>query len=275
MNAPEPPHRQWLHALEDEPTVPGTAMQLARIFADYAARSGTTAVVSYTSLIRQTHRTREAISDAIKWLTGHGWLIRRSRLDGQKAVYDLAAGHAGEKPKPKSYRKTSSLGEPVGSANRSAQQTAPGARDLPSGTRSGLPSEPVGSANRSAQRTATSSLSEPEPVGSANYIRPRLDTSLSPRGLHAALAAVVPDVTERETDQIRQLIGRRPGVRSVAAVMRTEIESGYGPELVAQVRKAQERATRNGPMTERCRSATHPGPRDTPCMDWCTCPCHD
>ena len=71
---PEPHHRQWLHAVEDDRTVPGTAMQVARIFADYAAsREGCrSATVSYPVLQRQTHRSRDAIDEALTYLTSHG-----------------------------------------------------------------------------------------------------------------------------------------------------------------------------------------------------------
>jgi hypothetical protein len=57
-----------------------------------------------------------------------------------------------------------------------------------------------------------------------------------PNALRERLAAVVPDVTERETAMVLELIGRRPRVDSPAAVMLHEIGLGLGPSLVAEVR---------------------------------------
>lgn len=85
---------------------------------------------------------------------------------------------------------------------------------------------------------------------------------LSGSSLRRALAAVVPDVTERETQLIREKIGKRPGVRSDVAVMHSEIEAGKGPALVADIRGAI-----------RARTPT-PLRRADQC-GWCSRPGHD
>ena len=88
----------------------------------------------------------------------------------------------------------------------------------------------------------------------------------------------MPDVTERETALVKQLIGRRKGVVSAAAVMRAEIEAGNGPDLVKQVREKEQAAERaaSGRMTGSCRGGLHPRPgtTDPACMAWCECTCH-
>ena len=88
--------------MEAESTIPGTVMQVARIYADYAAsRGGRSAGVSYPVLIRQTHRSRDALVEAHDWMTTHGWLRLRPGKDGeqwrdgQRKSYDLTIGHAG------------------------------------------------------------------------------------------------------------------------------------------------------------------------------------
>lgn len=248
-------------------TVPGTPMQIARIIADYAAgKGGRWAQVSYVELIRQTHRTRDAIADGIAHLVENGWLtLRGDWRPGQEKPYNLTI--PGQKHN-RSAQPTSRPSRPPG-MNQSAQQngTGPLSRLLPSGP-----------ADQSAQPTTTVLPSRPEPVGSADYIRPTSFTSLSMRGLHAALARQVPDVTERETAAVKQLIGRRKGVVSAAAVMRTEIEAGNGPDLVKQVRAAAQASERAaaGRMTQACRRGLHPRPgtADQACMSWCSCTCH-
>lgn len=72
-------------------------------------------------------------------------------------------------------------------------------------------------------------------------LKPETESSLSgarPSGSHADLLAVVPDVTERETELVLALLGNRQGVRSAAAVLPAEIRHGNGPALVAEVRAA-------------------------------------
>lgn len=229
----EPWHRRWLHALEADLTVPGTAMQIGRIYADYASsKGGRWADPSYVELVRQTHRTRDAIADAIEFLVTREWLhLRGTWQPGQAKSYDLII--------------------PGQRRNRSAQPTSrpsrtPGREQSAQPAGSVRESRPVpsGPAGQPAQPATTVRESRPDPAGSADYIRPRRFSSLSVRGLHQALAAEVPDVTERETIEVRDMIGRRPGVVSAAAVMRTEISAGNGPKLVAQVRGTAAAAAR-------------------------------
>jgi hypothetical protein len=61
---------------------------------------------------------------------------------------------------------------------------------------------------------------------------------------HAQLAAVVPDVTERETELVLQMLNKRPAVQSATAVLPHEIRNGNGPALVAQVRPSAATADR-------------------------------
>jgi hypothetical protein len=230
----EPWHRRWLHALEADRTVPGTAMQMGRIYADYAAsKGGRWADPAYPELIRQTHRTRDAISTGIGFLVDHGWLrLRGEWVPGQAKTYDLIIpGQRRNRPVP-----------PTSRLSRTPEQKRPAE---PTGSVRPSRPEASGPADQPAQPTTTVRPSRPEASGPAGRIRLTSSTSLpplSPRGLHARLAQAVPDVTERESDQVRQLIGRRPGIRSAAAVMRAEIEQGNGPALVRQIRTEQQRA---------------------------------
>jgi len=225
-------HRQWLHAMEADPTVPGTVMQVARVYADYAAsRGGRSAGVSYPTLIRQTHRSRDALAEAHEWMTAHGWLRLRPAengdpwRDGQRKTYDLTTGRPGEKRKPVR------LPERSGDQNRSGSRTG-----LPY-DRSGYRTGSAG-ANRSGRQTATSPVAGTEPVRLPERERlTSVTSSLSRRTLHDQFAVAVPGVTERETAMVLELIGRRPRVESPAAVMIHEIGLGLGPALVAAVRE--------------------------------------
>ena len=99
----EPYHRRWLHALEDDSTVPYYAMQVARVFADYAATTAKNAAasggewnglvhVNWTMLVRHTHQRNDRLSQSLDFLTGHGWLIAEPRKNGQRQFYSLADG---------------------------------------------------------------------------------------------------------------------------------------------------------------------------------------
>ena len=243
-------HRDWLHAIEDDVSVPDYAVFCARIYADFAARSADGVVqVRWSMLLHLTHMRREKAARALAWLTEHKWLEEEPGADGQPAKRGQVVRRRLRMPP-----EVVPTPEPV-----------PDAEPVPEPVPASEP-EPV-------------PASEPEPVPASELRTYRTSrtvkpTSLSPRGLHAALAEVVPDVTERESDLIRQLIGRRPGVVSAAAVMRTEIQSGNGPDLVAQVRRAKQRTAKPGPQTSACRSGAHPRGSDPPCMSWCSCTCH-
>jgi hypothetical protein len=91
---------------------------------------------------------------------------------------------------------------------------------------------------------------------------------LSGSKLRRALAAVVPGVTETETQFIREKIGRRPGVRSDVAVMFSEIDAGNGPALVADIRGDIRGATSTSVRT--------PAPLQYAALcGWCSRPGHD
>ncbi len=82
------------------------------------------------------------------------------------------------------------------------------------------------------------------------------EVPLSPRpgSLHAALNAVVPGVTERETKLALKEIKSRPGVRSAVAVLRTEIQNGGAPDLIAKIRRDEAVTTTSGlpPLCGEC-----------------------
>jgi hypothetical protein len=87
------------------------------------------------------------------------------------------------------------------------------------------------------------------------------DLSSAPRGLHAELAAVVPNVTQRETELILEMIAARTGVRSATAVLRAEIRDGNGAALVAQVRRSTKGSLSHPParsLCGRCGNGVHP-----------------
>lgn len=258
----EPYHRQWLHAMEAEPTVPGTVMQVARIYADYAAsRGGRSASVTYPVLIRQTHRSRDALAEAHEWMTAHGWLRLQPGKDGkpwregQRKTYDLTFGRSGEK------RKAVRLSERSAEQKRSGEQT--GSDSKRSDDRNGSTE-----ADQSGEQTATSPVAGTEPVRSPD--RERLTSGTSslsgPVGLYATLAAVVPGVTQREFELVRDMIGARRGVQSATAVLRAEIRDGNGPALVARIRRQNASA---GPGSDvsvralcgRCGAPGHPKDR--------------
>jgi len=225
----EPYYRQWLHAMEDDRSVPGTAMQVARIFADYAASRGeTTTSVSWAALQRQTHRSTDAISQAIRYLLDYEWLEPHPRKSRQRAVYSLTLGTPS---KPSKLLRPSEQSGPAGySGYRSTTTPATGVQPLR------LP-EQSGSGEYSGHRSTTTPATGAQPLRSSEHERLTSATSLSGIGeLHAALSAAVPDVTERETELALAEIQTRPGVRSAVAVLRTEINNGGAPGLIAKIR---------------------------------------
>lgn len=90
----------------------------------------------------------------------------------------------------------------------------------------------------------TTGSPEPHDTDHPNYVRPTYlidlvqDLSPAPRGLHALLATVVPDVTKRETELVLEMLAASPGVRSATAVLRSEIRDGTAPARVDQVRRS-------------------------------------
>jgi hypothetical protein len=88
--AKRPHHRVWLHALEDDRSVPDYAMQAARVYADFAARSNERGVhVSFRMLLRCTHMWRNRAGWSVAWLRDHGWLETAECGNGKKSFYHL------------------------------------------------------------------------------------------------------------------------------------------------------------------------------------------
>ena len=95
---PPPYHRQWLHALERDTTVPSTAMQVARVLADHAPEDDREHTwVTRIRLRAQTHLAYDAIHTALAYLVGHVWLIPQDHIRGQRIIYHLAFGLPGKK----------------------------------------------------------------------------------------------------------------------------------------------------------------------------------
>jgi hypothetical protein len=88
--APQPLHRQWLHALEDDLAIPPHVMQVARVYADFAAASKDGRVhVSWRMLRRCTHQRNDRITQSLDYLTFRGWLIEEPAKNGQRKYYWL------------------------------------------------------------------------------------------------------------------------------------------------------------------------------------------
>ena len=117
----EPWHRRWLHALEDDASVPGTPMQIARIYADWAvSKGGRWADVSLIELVRQTHRSRDVIIHAVQYLVTHGWLqLREPWTSGQAKHYDLTFPQDSPRHRP---------AQPAGRPSRPPRQNRPAHR---------------------------------------------------------------------------------------------------------------------------------------------------
>ena len=68
-------HREWLHVLEDDTSVPDYALFVARVYADFSGISRSSVIwVGWSALQRMTHMHNDKISRALHWLTEHGWL---------------------------------------------------------------------------------------------------------------------------------------------------------------------------------------------------------
>lgn len=243
----EPYHRQWLHALEDEPTAPSEVMSAARVYADFAPSSGGSHTrVSCRTMRHLTHMSYDLIEAANRWMITYGWLTAPPHKNGHRITYGLTMGSSGPKRrrpgKPAPRDDPASAAQPLRTTERPADENRSASRnalaDDRSVTRNGH--------DRSAARNATVPRHGTPPFRAAERERQTSDTvSLARPTLHAALAAAVPDATERETDQIRDMIRQRPGVKSAVAVMRAEIRDGEGPALVAAIR-ARAAGTRPG-----------------------------
>jgi len=83
-------HRQWLHALEDDRSVPAYAMQAARVYADFAASAGERGVhVSFRMLLHCTHLWRNRAAKSVGWLRDNGWLETAEAGNGKRSYYFL------------------------------------------------------------------------------------------------------------------------------------------------------------------------------------------
>lgn len=92
--AEEPAHRRWLHALEDDTSVPYYAMQVARVISDFAATAPDGRVhvhVRWSMLLRCTHQRRDRLAQSLAYLIDHGWLMPEPRKNGQRKYYLLAS----------------------------------------------------------------------------------------------------------------------------------------------------------------------------------------
>lgn len=97
-NAVQPQHRRWLHALEDDTTIPPHVMQVARVYADFAAGAVNGRVhVAWRMLRRCTHQRNDRLSQSLDYLIIYGWLTELPSKDGephkngQKKFYRLTA----------------------------------------------------------------------------------------------------------------------------------------------------------------------------------------
>ncbi len=90
--AAQPQHRRWLHAMEDDFTIPPHVMQVARVFADFAAGAVDGRVhVAWRMLRRCTHQRNDRLSQSLDYLTSHGWLMEEPCKNGQRKFYRLTA----------------------------------------------------------------------------------------------------------------------------------------------------------------------------------------
>jgi hypothetical protein len=89
---PESLHRRWLHALEDDSRVPYYALQVARVYADFAASAADGRVhVRWSMLLRCTHQRRDRLSQSLAYLVDNGWLTLEPYQNGQRKYYRLAS----------------------------------------------------------------------------------------------------------------------------------------------------------------------------------------
>lgn len=194
----EPLHRQWLHALEDDETVPDYAIQVARVFADFAAGASPRGVhVSWPMLIRCTHQRRNKVSKSIAWLRDNGWLEASETGQGKRSFYRLRAVE------------TSTNGGTSTGGGTSTDGGTQTSTDGGTGT-----STDGGTTN--VQRQKTSSL------GSLDRVRQRFSD----------LGA-----TERETNWIVGKAKDNPAVLSVGAYLAKALDNGDGPCLIAKARQ--------------------------------------
>ena len=88
----QPQHRRWLHAIEDDISVPYYVLQVARVIADFAANSKDDRVhVAWRMLRRCTHQRNDRLSQSLVHLVDYGWLAEEPCKVGQRKFYRLTA----------------------------------------------------------------------------------------------------------------------------------------------------------------------------------------
>jgi hypothetical protein len=76
--------------MENDFTIPPHVMQVARVYADFAASSKDGRVhVSWRMLRRCTHQRNDRITQSLDYLTSHGWLAEEPSKNGQRKYYWL------------------------------------------------------------------------------------------------------------------------------------------------------------------------------------------
>ena len=92
MPSAQPLHRRWLHAMEDDITIPAHVMQVARVYADFGAKSLDGKVhVSWRMLRRCTHLRNDRIAQSLTWMVEHRWLAEEPFKRGQRKYYRLVS----------------------------------------------------------------------------------------------------------------------------------------------------------------------------------------
>jgi len=95
----QPQHRRWLHALEDDTTVPYYALQVARVISDFDVNGvvkngkppGDPVWVSWRKLHKCTHQRNDRLAQSLAYLTDYGWLTPEPRKNGQRQYYRLTS----------------------------------------------------------------------------------------------------------------------------------------------------------------------------------------
>ena len=77
--------------MEDDYYIPPHVMQVARVFADFAASAKDGRVhVSWQMLRRTTHQRNDRITQSVSYLVSHGWLEAEPCKNGQRKKYWLS-----------------------------------------------------------------------------------------------------------------------------------------------------------------------------------------
>jgi hypothetical protein len=81
--------------MEDDLTIPPHVMQVARVYADFAASSKDGRVhVSWRMLRRCTHQRNDRITQSLDYLIWRGWLAEEPAKRGQRKFYRLVSAPA-------------------------------------------------------------------------------------------------------------------------------------------------------------------------------------